>query len=232
MLIKNLSKSKKATIDKNTLADLRRVLKAGRRVGLMDQGQMLGRAIVVAIEEDRILFEPLGPIKHLILGTAVTNIERGVPWDFRVQGLQQITEDSDIYLQCPIPARININSRRSNFRVNTPASEVYELRFEIEERQYEAKILDLSQTGAQIKLLTDEDHGLEIDQVIEDTTLNLDEHDPKAAKIIIRWMIEDDNSTCMGVEFLDMSDAVSDELYRSVCEIQREMLRRIKALEK
>lgn len=232
MLKKNLSKSKKATIDKNALADLRRVLKAGRRVGFMDQGQMLGRAVVVGIEEDRLLFEPLGSVKNLISGSVVTNIERGVPWDFRVQGLEQITEDSDVYLQCAIPARININSRRNNFRVITPASEVYELRFEIEEKQYEAKILDLSRTGAQIKLLADEDHGLEIDQIIEGATLNLDECDPKAVNIKIRWMIEGDNSTCMGVEFLDMSGAESDELYRSVCEIEREMIRRLKALEK
>ena len=232
MLKKNLSKSKKTTVDKKVLADLRRVLKAGRRVGVMHQGQMLGRAVVVGIEDDRLLFESLGPVKNLISGTVVTNIERGVPWDFRVQGLQQITEDSDVYLQCAIPARININSRRNNFRVITPASEVYELRFKIEEKQYEAKILDLSRTGAQIKLLADEDHRLEIDQIIEDATLNLDEYVPKAVNIKIRWMIEGDNLMRMGVEFLEMNPAQSDEIYRLVCEIEREMIRRLKALEK
>lgn len=231
MLKKNISKSKKTTVDKNTLADLRRVLKAGRRVGVMHQGQMLGRAIVVGIEEDRLLFEPLGSIKNLMPGTMVANIERGVPWDFRVQELKQITEGSDVYLECTIPTRININSRRDNFRVITPASEVYELRFEIEERQYEAKILDLSRTGTQIKLLADEDHGLEIDQIIEKATLTLDENEPTEVNIKICWIIEGEGSTCLGVEFSDMSSAVSDQLYRMVCEIEREMIRRLKALE-
>lgn len=63
MLKKNLSKPKKATADKNTLADLRRVLRTGRRVGVMHQGQMLGRAVVVGIEQDRLLFESVGPVK-------------------------------------------------------------------------------------------------------------------------------------------------------------------------
>ncbi len=226
MLKKNPPKSK------NALADLRRVLKAGRRVGVMHQGQVLGRAVVVGIEEDRLLFEPLGPVKNLVSGTVVTNIERGVPWDFRVQGLQQITEDADVYLQCPIPARININSRRNNFRVTTPASEVYELRFEIEERKYEAQILDLSRTGVQIKLKADEDHRLELDQIINDATLNLDESDPIVVSFKICWMDEGNDLTCMGVEFREMNPAQSDELYRLVCEIERELIRRLKALEK
>lgn len=193
---------------------------------------MLGRAIVVGIEADRLLFEPLGPIENLMPGSVISNIERGVPWDFRVQALQQIREGSDVYLQCAIPTRININSRRTNFRVVTPASEVYELRFEIAERQYQANILDLSRTGAQIRLVDNEDHSLETDQVIEQATLDLDGCEPKEVNIKICWIIEDEDSTCLGVEFLDMSSAGSDELYRLICEIEREMIRRLKVLEK
>lgn len=198
----------------------------------MHQGQMLGRAIVVGIEDDRLLFEALGPIGNLMPSSVVSNIERGIPWDFRVQNLQEIKEGTDVYLQCAIPTRININSRRTNFRVVTPASEVYELRFEIDEKQYETKIIDLSRTGLQIKVTQDEGDSLEIDQIIDKTDLSLDAYGSREVDVRICWKAESEGSTHLGIEFHNMSSVESDELYHQVCEIERETIRRIKALEK
>lgn len=197
----------------------------------MHKGQVLGRAIVVGIEDDRLLFEALGPIDSLMPSSVVSNIERGIPWDFRVQNLQEIKEGSDVYLQCAIPTRVNINSRRNNFRALTPVSGVYELRFQIEVKQYKTKILDLSRTGLQIKMTQGEGELLEIDQIIEKVDLSLDAYGSREVDIKICWKVENETSIRLGIEFQNMNSAESDELHRQVCEIERETIRRIKALE-
>ncbi len=234
-MLKNIlsrSKAKPPVANNNVLVDLKRVLKAGRRVGLAHQGETLGRAVFVGIESGQLLFEPLGPIENLMNCSKVSSIERGIPWDFPVARLQKYKEGSDIYLCCNTPVRVNINSRRTNFRVETPASSIYELRFKIEEQWYASTILDLSRTGAQIQITDQERLPLAVEQIIEKAILDLAEYEPVEVAIKICWKVESENSTLLGVEFPDMPDAEADELYRRVCEIERENIRRLKALEK
>jgi hypothetical protein len=228
-ILKNPAADKKAKAA--VLADLRRVLETGRRVGFLHNGQLLGRAIIVAIEDDRLLFEPLEPVDKLMAASMVNNIEQGMPWDFSLMELQEIKEGSDTYLQCTIPSRVNINSRRDNFRVSTPHSLETELHFQIDGIQFIARILDLSRTGAQIRVQNLSEFPLEIDQVASNAELKLGNDESVVVDFHLRWTMDADNALRAGIEFADIPVADSDRIHHLVCEVEREIIRKIKALD-
>ena len=226
---------KKPAASKNVkpgvLADLRRVLATGRRVAFLHQGQLIGMAVVVAIEDHRLLFEPLDPIKELLTASMVSNIEQSVPWDFSLKELQEVKEDSDTYLQSAIPTRVNINSRRNNFRVSAPHSSEIELHFQFDEIDFVARILDLSRCGAQIKVENLTELPLEIDQLTNKAELKLGESDSVVLDFYLRWTMDSDRSIRAGIEFTELATADSDRIHHLVCEIEREIIRKLKSLD-
>jgi len=232
-MLKNILK--KPSVDKkvksNVLADLRRVLATGRRVALLHQGQLIGMAVVVAIEDHRLLFEALDPIDELLTASVVGNIEQGVPWDFALNELQAVKEGDDTYLQCAIPGRIDINSRRGNFRVSTPNSAQIELHFHFEGTDYVAQILDLSCTGAQIRVEDLTEFPLEIDQVSNQAELKLGEDSSVVLDFQLRWTQDSDKSLRAGIKFSDLESVDSDRIHHMVNEIEREIIRKLKSLD-
>lgn len=228
ILGKSSSRQKASTA---ALGDLRRVLKEGRRVGFLHQGQLVGRAVVVAIEDHRLLFEPLEPIEHLMEASVVSKIEQGLPWEFSLQDLEVIQEGQDTYLQAGIPKRVHINSRRANFRIATPMNLQYELLFRFEDEAYLASVLDLSRSGAQIRLDNLSELPLEPDQQVEAAELKLGEDQKYQLDFNLRWSLEAGKALRAGVEFAGLSDNDKDQIHHTVCEIERAMIRKQKAID-
>lgn len=213
------------------LADLRRTLKIGGRVGFLHQGELLGGAIVLAIEDNRLLYEALKSIDDLMTASEVSNLEQGVPWDFSVKELKIFKEGSDTYLQSAIPSRLNINSRRNNFRVSTPHSFETELHFEIDGTDCVASVLDLSRTGAQISLKDLPDLLLEVDQVVKKAELKLGGSDSIAVDFRLCWAEDFEKAMRAGIEFLDIPTADSDRIHQLIGEIERILMRKLKGLD-
>lgn len=221
---------KRSKTNSKVLADLRRVLQHGRRVAFVENDEIQSIGIVVGIEEDRLLFEPMGQVSRFLSCTEIRQLECGVPWDFPAQDLRVVTEGKDTYLQCSIPPRININSRRDCFRTGIPVRSAKMLRFEVEGTEYETRILDLSQTGAQIRVLKAFAPLLANDQVINNAILELGEFGQKTVDFSVRWIFVEDDEGRAGLEFVGLSNEDLTDLQNLVCEIERDNIRRIKEI--
>ena len=214
-----------------TLADLRRTLKIGGHVGFLHQGQLLGGAVVLAIEDNRLLFDPLKSVDNLMTASEVSNLEQGMPWDFSVKELKVIKEGPDTYLQSAIPSRINLNSRRDNFRVSTPHSYETELHFEINGTRCVANILDLSRTGAQISVKNLPNSSFVVDQIVKKSKLKLGGDDSVVVDFHLCWTTDSEKVLRAGIEFLDIPTADSDRIHQLVGEIERALIRKLKGLD-
>jgi len=232
-MLKNILKKPAGgtNVKPGVLADLKRVLATGRRVAFLHQGQLIGMAVVVAIEDHGLLFEALDPIDELLTASMVTNVEQGVPWNFSLRELQEVKEGKDTYLHCAIPTRVNINSRRNNFRVSTPHSSEIELHFQLDETDFVARILDLSRCGAQIRVENMTELPFEIDQITNEAELKLGDSGSVVLDFQLRWTVDSEKSLRAGIEFSELTTADSDRIHHLVCEIEREIIRKLKSLD-
>jgi c-di-GMP-binding flagellar brake protein YcgR len=232
-MLKNILK--KSGSDEKTkagvLADLRRTLKVGDRVGFMHQGKLLGGAVVLAIEDNRLLYEPLESIGGFKTASIVSNLEQGIPWNFSVKALKVIKEGSDTYLQSVIPSRVNLNSRRNNFRVPTPYNLKAELHFVIDGHRCVASILDLSRTGAQISFNNRPNSSFGVDKVVKNSKLKLGWDDPLVVDFQPCWTSDSEKVLRAGIKFIDIPNADSDRIHQQVGEIERALIRKLKGLD-
>ena len=232
-MLKNLfSKTDDTKIDPNVVADLKRAVSPGDRVGFFADKELIGKAKIVAIEKDQILFEALTPVDDLLEAEQIVNIERGIPWDFKIRSLTEVTEGNDSYLRCTIPASIHINSRRNNFRVAIPVSFDYEISFFIEEKHHKARILDLSSTGAQIRIPGNGNFSKEQQHLIHDAELHLADQLTCPVSFTVQWVHYLEETARMGIEFANLNASESDTIHRLVNEIERETIRKNQLLKK
>ena len=232
-MLKNLfSKSDDTKIDPNVVADLKRTVSPGDRVGFFANKELIGKAKIVAIEKDQILFEALSPVDDLLEAEQIVNIERGIPWDFKIRSLTEVTEGNDSYLRCTIPASIHINSRRDNFRVAIPVSFDYEISFFIGEKHHKARILDLSCTGAQIRVPSNSNFSKEQQDLMHDAELHLGEQLHCPVNFKVQWLHYLEETARMGIEFSNLSAKQADTIHRMVNEIERETIRKNQLLKK
>lgn len=232
-MLKNLfSKSDDSKIDPNVVADLKRTLSTGDRVGFFAEKELIGKAKIVAIEKDQILFEALSPVNDLLKAEQIVNIEPGIPWDFKIRSLTEVTEGKDSYLRCTIPASIHINSRRDNFRVTIPISFDYEISFSIEERRHQARILDLSCTGAQIRVPGSGNFTKEQQDLMHDAELHLGDQLNCPVNFKVQWLHYLEETARMGIEFSSLSAKQADIIHRVVNEIERETIRKNQLIKK
>ena len=232
-MLKNLfSKTDDNKVNPNVVADIRRTISLGDKVGFFHQGELLGKSMVVALENDHILFEALTPMDALLGASQIANIQRGIPWDFRIRSLEEITEGQDHYIRCSMPRAININSRRNNFRVPIPVSSHYEVNFELDEKRLTAGILDLSSSGAQIRVANTSELTAIEEQIISKAEIKLADELQCAVRFHIRWVHHLPETTRMGIEFIDLNTAESDAIHRVVNEVEREIIRKKKLLKK
>lgn len=214
------------------VAELKRNLSPGDKVGFFHEGQLMGKSLLVAIEDDHILFEALAPVDSLLQASEIASIQHGIPWDFQVVELSEISEGQDSYIRCSIPNGIHINSRRDYFRVPIPLSHNYELIFSLENRRFKARILDLSSTGAQIRIASNTNFSNADQALINNAELQLDEELQCAVRFHVRWVYYLSETARMGIEFEGLSTAETDTIHRVVNEIERELIRKTKLLKK
>ncbi len=230
-MLKNLfSKTDDQEADPKVVADLKRTLSPGDRVGFFHEGELLGKSLLVAIEESHLLFEPLAPVDDLLNATEIANIQRGIPWDFEVPGLSEVTEGQDNYIRCEVPETIRINSRRENFRVPIPISSNYEVGFLLGDKRFKARILDLSSTGAQIRIASNSNFSTAEQQLIHEAGIRLGDELEFAVQFHVRWVQYLSETARMGIVFEKLSAAESDAIHRIVNEVEREIIRRTKLL--
>ncbi len=232
-MLKNLfSKTDDTKIDPNVVADLKRAVSPGDRVGFFADKELIGKPKIVAIEKDQILFEALTPVDDLLQAEQIVNIERGIPWDFKIRSLTEVTEGNDSYLRCTIPASIHINSRRNNFRVAIPVSFDYEISFSIEEKRHKARILDLSSTGAQIRVPSNSNFSKEQQDLMHDAELHLGDQLTCPVSFKVQWLHYLEETARMGIEFDNLNANEANIIHRLVNEIERETIRKNQLLKK
>lgn len=231
MLKSLFTKPDDVKVNPNVVADIKRTISPGDKVGFFHKGELLGKGLVVALENNHILFEALTPMDALLEASQIGNIQRGIPWDFRIRSLEEIVEGKDHYIKCVMPGRININSRRDNFRVHIPVSSHYEVNFTLDDSHYNARILDLSCTGAQIRVASEGLSDIE-NQVIEEASIQLADELDCPVSFHIRWTETLPETIRIGIEFIDLGAAETDAIHRVVNEIERENIRKKKLLEK
>ena len=230
-MLKNLfSKTEDQKADPKVVADLKRNLSLGDKVGFFHEGELLGKSLLVAIEDTHLLFEALTPVDDLLNATEIANIQRGIPWDFKVPGLAEITEGHDSYIKCGVPSSIHINSRRENFRVPIPISNNYEVGFFLDDKRFKARILDLSSTGAQIRVASNSNFSTAEQALIHNADIQLGDELKFAVQFHVRWVHYLSETARMGIEFDNLSTAESDAIHRVVNEVEREIIRKTKSL--
>ncbi len=232
-MLKNLfTKDDEHKANPKVVADLKRNLTLGDKVGFFHGGDLLGKSLLVAIEDEHILFEALTPVDDLLRASEIASIQRGIPWDFKVRHLEEITEGKDSYIKCSIPSAVNINSRRDNFRVPVPVSSHYEIAFSLEEKRFTAKILDLSNTGAQIRIASNSEFNTDEQALIHDAVMQLAEDLECPVRFQVRWVHYLPETARMGIEFVGLKPAEEDAVHRIVHEIEREIIRKTRLLKK
>ena len=191
---------------------------------LLVQGDRRIMTKILDIAADRVLYEASNkPIEYRAPVT-IRNYGDGVPWEYTVPEIVRFTEDRDVYWKSVLPDSAKTMERRDNFRVQLPASDPSRVRLFIEGKAVRVPIVDISATGAKLKLDASLAPHLTGTELFEDAML-LFADTAIACEMANKWLLETEDYVLLGVKFEGMDYQDKGIVRKFITTTEREILK-------
>ncbi|WP_455198517.1 flagellar brake protein [Kaarinaea lacus] len=219
-LFKNPLTSKKD--NKTGFKPISKYIKCGDLV-LFTQGSTSIETKVLELSSAHILLDDTNRKLNAGKDAVIYNFGEGEPWRIRVPSFKRVKEGKDQYIRCDNPEKIELLNRRDNFRATIPLNKRYFIRFAKEERTITARLIDVSVTGAQVELSTQESEAISVENHIDQAMIQMEGIFKQPLGFTVKWKKTTSNHSRLGIAFDEIPQQERSVLSKLIFQLEREL---------